>query len=285
MANSATNPDRPDLQPFESAFPWPLAAVAVLVMAAIAGYAWYLHETAIGPAVPQPAASIGAAVAPPPATLGPQHPVEQKAQSAPPLPALDQSDTLMRQTLSALIGRKAFAEFVIPKELVRRIVASVDNLPRPSAPRRMIPLNSVPGKFIARAQSPASAEALIDPTNSARYTPYVRVLEAIDERALVRDYVRAYPLFQRAYEELGYPGRYFNDRLMQAIDDMLGAPEVTAPIPVMRPRVLYEFADPDLETRSAGQKILLRMGAENAARVKAKLRAIRAELVAAARRS
>ena len=44
-------------------------------------------------------------------------------------------------------------------------------------------------------------------------------------------------------------------------------------------RVLYEFAAPDLETRSAGQKMLLRMGPDNAARVKAKLREIRAELV------
>ncbi len=43
--------------------------------------------------------------------------------------------------------------------------------------------------------------------------------------------------------------------------------------------MLYEFADPDLETRSAGQKMLLRMGRENAARVKAKLGEIRRELV------
>ncbi|HYL23657.1 MAG TPA: DUF3014 domain-containing protein [Burkholderiales bacterium] len=48
--------------------------------------------------------------------------------------------------------------------------------------------------------------------------------------------------------------------------------------------MLYEFADPDLETRSAGQKILLRMGPENAARVKAKLWEIRRELLAASAR-
>ncbi|MGQ0653783.1 MAG: DUF3014 domain-containing protein [Betaproteobacteria bacterium] len=52
----------------------------------------------------------------------------------------------------------------------------------------------------------------------------------------------------------------------------------------MRPKVLYEFVDPDLETRSAGQKIMLRMGAENAAKVKAKLREIRQEILAASTR-
>jgi hypothetical protein len=40
--------------------------------------------------------------------------------------------------------------------------------------------------------------------------------------------------------------------------------------------VLYEFADPALESRSAGQKALIRMGPANARRIKAKLREIRA---------
>jgi hypothetical protein len=35
--------------------------------------------------------------------------------------------------------------------------------------------------------------------------------------------------------------------------------------------VRYEFADPELEMRPAGQKILLRMGSANAALIKAKL--------------
>ena len=100
----------------------------------------------------------------------------------------------------------------------------------------------------------------------------------------MRGYVGLYPLFQRAYEELGFPGKYFNDRLIEAIDDLLETPELDAPVKLLRPRVLFEFAEPDLETRSAGQKILLRMGPENAARVKAKLWEIRRELLAASGR-
>ena len=107
------------------------------------------------------------------------------------------------------------------------------------------------------------------------------MLEAIEPHALVQAYVRTYPLFQRAYEELGFPGKYFNDRLREAIDDLLATPELATPPELMQPRVLYEFADPDLETRSAGQKMLLRMGPENAARMKAKLGEIRRELAQA----
>jgi len=103
-------------------------------------------------------------------------------------------------------------------------------------------------------------------------------MEAVPARALVWIYVQAYPLFQQAYEELGLGGQYFNDRLVEAIDDMIEAPEARAPVRLTQPKVFYQFADPDLESRSAGQKILLRMGPENAQRVKAKLREIRQTL-------
>jgi hypothetical protein len=107
----------------------------------------------------------------------------------------------------------------------------------------------------------------------------VRVFDSLDSRALVQRYIESYPLFQRAYAELGFPQRNFNDRLVEAIDDLLAAPEIAGPPELAQPKVLYEFADPDLEGRSAGQKIMMRMGSGNAARVKSKLREIRRELV------
>ena len=102
-------------------------------------------------------------------------------------------------------------------------------------------------------------------------------MEAVEAKRLVAAYAHYYPLFQVAYQELGYPNRYFNDRLVEAIDDLLAAPDVAAPR-LVQPKVLYQFADADLEARSAGQKMMIRMGPGNAARVKAKLRAIRLEL-------
>jgi hypothetical protein len=114
--------------------------------------------------------------------------------------------------------------------------------------------------------------------NAARYTPYVRVMESIDARKLATTYVRLYPLFQDAYKELGYPKGYFNDRLVAVIDHLLATPEVSGAIRIEQPKVLYEFADPVLKSTSSGQQILLRMGNENAQKVKSKLREIRKEL-------
>jgi len=46
----------------------------------------------------------------------------------------------------------------------------------------------------------------------------------------------------------------------------------------VQPNVTFQYADPKLESLSAGQKTLMRMGAENEAAIKEKLRALRAEL-------
>ena len=42
-------------------------------------------------------------------------------------------------------------------------------------------------------------------------------------------YLHFYPLFQQAYQSLGYPNGYFNDRLVATIDNLLAAPDVSGP--------------------------------------------------------
>jgi hypothetical protein len=93
-------------------------------------------------------------------------------------------------------------------------------------------------------------------------------------------YLRFYPLFQQVYQDLGYPKGYFNDRLVQVIDSLLATPQPTGPIELTRPNVMYTFADRTLEARPAGQKLLLRMGPENTAVIKAKLKELRAIITA-----
>ena len=119
---------------------------------------------------------------------------------------------------------------------------------------------------------------MLDTANYARYAPFVRLAGTLQAEAAVAAYQRLYPLFQQAYEQLGYPDRYFNDRLIAAIDDLLAAPEIEGVVELTRPNVLYEFADPTLEARSAGQKIMIRIGPANARLLKGKLRELRALL-------
>ena len=57
--------------------------------------------------------------------------------------------------------------------------------------------------------------------------------------------------------------------------------ELDGPVELTRPNVMYTFADPTLEARPAGQKLLLRMGPDNADAIKAKLGELRAIITAA----
>ncbi len=263
---------------------WAALVIAVLAVA-IGVYYYYFVSAHMAPpapvAPPAPTSESGQPAAPP-ASPAPaiEHPVEAPkappGEIVPPLPALADSDPAARDALIGLLGAKSFADFFYPERIILRIVATVDNLPRKSAPARVMPVKPVAGVF---ATVGTGDDAVISPRNAARYTPYVRMVQAVDVRKLVALYSRFYPLFQRAYRELGYPNKYFNDRLIEAIDDLLAAPELDGPVKLAQPKVLYEFADPDLEGRSAGQKIMLRMGRDNELKVKTKLRALRRALV------
>jgi len=249
-----------------------------LVILAVAGVGALIYWKNVREAPPLPPPPVAAAPEPapeqpakPPAI---QHPIPEAPPPAKPLPSLADSDPAAQEALARLFGAESLAKAFNTDSAVRRFVATVDNLPRKTAAARLMPVKPVPGGF---GVSSSGSDTTIGAQNALRYRPYIVAMEGVEAKRLVATYVQLYPLFQSAYQELGYPNGYFNDRLIQAIDDMLAAPDVAAP-KLAQPKVLYEFADPALENLSAGQKILVRMGPENAKRVKDKLRAIRREL-------
>jgi hypothetical protein len=246
-------------------------AIGAAVLA-VAGWYWYSSHHAASPAE---------AAAPPaaqPATSNePQiaHPLAGGNDGAP-LPGLNDSDQVVHDSLVGVIGKDPVEQFLAPQNIVRHVVATVDNLPQHKVAVDLRPLKATPGQTIVSASGDSMT---IGERNFARYAPLTKVIQATDVKALVVVYKHLYPLFQQAYEDLGYPGKYFNDRLVQTIDNLLLAPEVPGPIPVVQPKVMYQYADPDLESRSAGQKLLIRMGPANARIIKDKLRAFRAEII------
>lgn len=248
--------------------------VALLVIAAIGAGAWYWWRNREPPSIPTAPAKQEAKSEAPPA--GPKHPIVVPEAGAPPLPALKDSDGAVQQGAIDLVGQDALARFFNIDGLARRIVATVDNLPRETISQRVNPVRPMAGSFIAKGKD---ASLTIAPDNAARYAPFVHVIEKVDAKKAAALYTRFYPLFQQAYEELGYPGKYFNDRLVEAIDNLLEAPEPEGPIALTVPHVLFEYRDPELESRSAGQKMMIRAGHDNERRLKAKLRELRAEVV------
>lgn len=261
---------------------WIAAAVLVAAIAASAVYLVHKAST-IGNAPPvastptntPPATSVsdGAPI---------QHPIDQAqvtpaAASTSPLPALDGSDESVGDALARLAGGNDLSALLVRQRIIERLVATVDAVPRHEALGSLtLPARPPQGPLQV---DDASGSIMFAAANSARYEPYLQVVGAVDPQALVGWYVHAYPLFQQAYQQLGYPKGYFNDRLIVVIDDLLAAPELTRPPALLRSNSYYVYADPALESLSTGQKLMMRTGPDGEARIKAKLRAIRAQLV------
>ena len=232
------------------------------VVLAIAAGVWYWQSRG----KQEPAAPVAA---PPAAEPKVKNPIIAPDEIDPNLSATEQ--------VATLVGTPRFEAMFVPDEFVRKLVATVDALARKDVAARMNPAKPVAGKFAVAGgdQSPVLGAA-----NYSRYTPWVDLVDSLDAEQTAALYRRLYPQFQKAYEDLGNPEGYFNDRVIEVIDHLLSAPVAPATIALARPNVLYEFADPALASQSAGRKLLLRMGPGNAERVKAKLREIRAKIAA-----
>lgn len=263
--------------------------VAVLAAALAAGFFWW--RSATPPAAPAPAPEVAVAVPPTPSPSAVE-PAVRYPIDTPLAASAAQGETAVQSTepasrfktaLNELLGPPAVLQWVQLDDFARRVVATVDNLARAQAASQLWPVNPTPGRF-SPGETPQGQ--VITPTNHARYAAFVSLVESVDSTRAVAMYRGLYPLFQSAYEDLGFPGRHFNDRLVDVIDHLLSTPEPSEPlavqlvevkgsVPSTRPWVRYEFSDPEHEARSAGQKILLRMGVDQQRQLKAKLAELR----------
>lgn len=246
----------------------------VVAGAALGGYLYYTKTR--NPPPPAVQTAPLPAPAPEPAAPAVANPIPGDADAAQAaLPGLDDSDAPLHAALAKLGDAKAIDQLLVPDNLVRNIVVTVDNLPRSKTAVERRPIKPTPGAAIVIA---SGDDVTLSDANYARYAPFVSLVRSTDAKQLSTLYFHYYPLFQQAYENLGYPDKYFNDRLVEVIDHLLATPTPQGPVKLVQPRVFYEYADPALESLSAGQKVLLRMGGANAAQLKKKMREFRAQI-------
>lgn len=269
------------------------AAAAVLLTAlGLGGLYWWQHRArapqpvAEAPAAPEAASEPAAAPAPPAI----RHPVDTALAASAAAPTGGDVNSQWRHGLAELLGQTAVLRFLQTDDFPRRIVVTIDNLGRPHAAPRLWPVNQTPGRFKVSGDGELTSIAA---DNSARYAPLVTLIGSVDARRAAGLYALMYPQLQQAYEELGYPGHYLNDRVVEVIDVLLATPEpapgapllqlteVKGSVPSTQPWLRYEFADPALQSLASGQKILLRVGPLHRRTLKAKLGELRALLTRA----
>lgn len=211
--------------------------------------------------------------------VGPKHPLPPGVATAddPSLPDRAKSDGPILESLTGIAPRAELGRFGNLGDFTRRVVITIDNLPRERVPAQYSIVQRIPGP-LAVVRDGQGFELSAD--NYRRYDPFVGFAVSVGAQRLASVYLRFYPLFQQEYRSIGFPDGHFHDRVIEAIDDMLAAPTLEGPIRLRQPKVHYVFEDPDLERLSAGRKILIRVGPDNAAKLKGLLRALRAELTA-----
>ena len=190
-----------------------------------------------------------------------------------PLPDLGESDPFVREMARKLSDHPQLAKWVAPEDLVRRFVASVDNMARGKSPSPHLGHMAPSGSFTASAGE--TGELVIDPRSAARYDLLTDVFVSLDIGATVRLYYEMEPLLEEAYDELGDPSRTFADTLDRAVLRLIEAPIPDGEAVLEKHLLTYRYVDPNLENADAATKHLMRLGPENAARVKNKLQFLR----------
>jgi hypothetical protein len=272
-----------------------IIAVAAFVLVALGLGGLYMWQYRMRPVQVTQAPPAASAVEPAPVASEPaiRHPLEAAPAASAAAPAPGDAEPAWRNALMDTLGRSAVLRFLQTEDFSRRVVVTIDNLARHHAAPVLWPVQPTPGRF---SVSGGDGELRnINPTNAGRYTPFVQWVDSLDARQVAALYVRMYPQLQRAYEENGFPGRYLNDRVVEVIDHLLATPdpapgaplvqltEVKGNVPSTQPWLRYEFADPQLQALSSGQRILLRVGPQHRQVLKAKLADLRRQIVAVGR--
>lgn len=205
----------------------------------------------------------------------PAPPVVPTATPAPaptPIPSpftqveLDGSDQVVREATGVLSDSPLWVKWLAHDDLVRRFVASVNLVANGKSPRGQIPFLRPAKKFDAVDRN---GDLYPDPASYRRYDRVVSIVTAVEPSKAAVLYDEMKPLFDRAYLEISKPGASFDQLLEKAILHLADTPIPAAPPKLQRKVLTYRYADGRLESLSAAQRQLLRLGPDKARAVQA----------------
>ncbi len=186
------------------------------------------------------------------------------------LPRLNDSDGFVLEKIAALASGTRLLEFLVDEQLVRKVVVLVENVSRGQYPQTALPYKAVNEEM--QVTTTDGRLFTLDAASYARFDAAVAAFVALDTEQAVALYRLLAPLLQQAYAEIGFRDAEFEQALVKAIDAVLMAPEIEGPFQLVKPSVMYLYADSRLEELADINKQLIRIGPSNSANLKAKLR-------------
>ena len=226
-----------------------------------------LPQTRLQPRDEPPAIATAPVIEEPPVEVEITEPVLQEAPSeVVQLPSLNDSDAFVFEGLRALQNGAAVISVLADEQLIRSIVVFVDNISRGEFPQTGLPYQEMPVRNIDENLF------VMAPSAHARFDSIIDTFVSVDTEQAMALYRTLGPLFQQAYAEIGYRNVDFDDTLRSAINIVLRSPNVEGPYQLVKPSVMFLYADANIENMVEVQKQLIRIGPENTEKLKAKLR-------------
>ena len=238
------------------------------------------------PTVPEELVMVQAPVAPAPAPIEAEVPVAPIAAPVvtevqpkiPPAPVVSEEtgDQYARESIDAVNGGKALAQFVAGDYVVERAVAIIDALRRGEVPYKLLPVGKPSTTF------PISDDGLrvtLDAAGFSRYDGFAQWVGRLNTPALVsllNDYEM---IATQALTRMGVSDFDIRSAVLAATTQILSTPQVRVDAELMRREANWVYMDPELEALSPLQKQVLRMGPENADIIQQKARDIRGVLL------
>ena len=237
------------------------AALIIAGVAILAGIGYFVFALRSAPSK----APATATTASPQAVRPPADDVERIN-----LPALDDSDALVRQRVGVLSSHPLVSAWLATNGLIRNFVLVIDNIAHGVSPSKHLRVLRPGGEFRVMMRGD---RLVIDPRNYDRYARIVGAAATIDPRLAARTYETFKPLLQSAYDELGNQ-EPIDRALERAIVALLQVPAVDGDVRVVQAGegIGYEYEDEKLEALTGAQKQLLRMGASNVRAIQQQLR-------------
>ncbi|MCB1649566.1 MAG: DUF3014 domain-containing protein [Pseudomonadales bacterium] len=192
------------------------------------------------------------------------------------LPTLNDSDGFLSERLQALETGARLMALLTSDDIIRKFVVFVDNVAEGNLPQLEYPVRRLPQAMAVRELDENLYE--MQTVSYQRYTALIDGLTAVNPEQALAIYRVMKPLFQEAYAEIGYPNRNFDDTLARAIDNVVNASTAEGPFQLIKPKVMYIYADSEIERMSPVEKQLLRMGPQNAEKLKLALQQYRQRL-------
>ena len=192
------------------------------------------------------------------------------------LPTLNNSDTFVFEGLRAMQNGASVLRLLAQDQIVRKFVVFVENISRGEFPQTGLPYKAL-GEEMPVSNIDENFFVMEDSAH-ARFDEIVQTFVSLDTDAAVTLYRVLSPLFQQAYAEIGFRNVSFDETLRLSINNVVRTTNMEGPYQLVKPSVMYLYADASIENLQEVHKQLLRIGPDNTTILKAKLREFASQL-------